>query len=275
MQHFERATSAAARICLALTFFVASCICASAQGRVNDGSGQPRRVIHVIVALCDNVHQGIVPVPAKIGNGDDPEHNLYWGAAFGVKTFFTRSQEWTLLARRRDVNAFVLERLVFKHRRQEVYLVADAYRGAEIKRSLADFLDHASGRSSVPIDGVENLHLRAGGSADLVVFVGHNGLMDFSLDAYPTGAAGRARDAFVLSCASKAYFTQPLKQAGASPVLWTTGLMAPEAYVLKAAIDGWIVNENGEAIRTRAAAAYQQYQKCGLKAARHLFASGW
>ncbi|HST23582.1 MAG TPA: hypothetical protein VLR90_20895, partial [Blastocatellia bacterium] len=37
-----------------------------------------RRVIHVLVALCDNEHQGIVPVPAKIGNGDDPQNNLYW-----------------------------------------------------------------------------------------------------------------------------------------------------------------------------------------------------
>jgi hypothetical protein len=60
----------------------------------------------------------------------------------------------------------VMERLIFKHRSQEVFLVADTYRGAEIKRSLADFFDHAAGRTSVPIDG-DNLHLRAGGSADL------------------------------------------------------------------------------------------------------------
>jgi hypothetical protein len=47
---------------------------------------QPR-VIHVLVALCDNIHQGIVPVPEKIGNGQDPRNNLYWGCEFGVKTF--------------------------------------------------------------------------------------------------------------------------------------------------------------------------------------------
>ena len=39
------------------------------------------RVVHVFVALCDNEHQGIVPVPARIGNGEDPDNNLYWGAA--------------------------------------------------------------------------------------------------------------------------------------------------------------------------------------------------
>ena len=30
----------------------------------------PGRVIHVLVALCDNENQGIVPVPASLGNGE-------------------------------------------------------------------------------------------------------------------------------------------------------------------------------------------------------------
>ncbi len=40
------------------------------------------RTIHVFVALADNQNQGIVPVPAALGNGEDPERNLYWGSAF-------------------------------------------------------------------------------------------------------------------------------------------------------------------------------------------------
>ena len=43
-------------------------------------------VVHVVVALCDNEHQGIVPVPATLGNGQDPRNNLYWGALYGVRT---------------------------------------------------------------------------------------------------------------------------------------------------------------------------------------------
>jgi len=39
------------------------------------GSGVPL-VAHVIVALCDNESQGIVPVPARLGNGQDPGSNL-------------------------------------------------------------------------------------------------------------------------------------------------------------------------------------------------------
>ena len=39
-----------------------------------------QRVIHVVVALCDNQYQGIVKVPAGIGNGQKASTNLYWGA---------------------------------------------------------------------------------------------------------------------------------------------------------------------------------------------------
>ena len=52
------------------------------------------RTVHVFVALADNRSQGIVPVAAKLGNGEDPERNLYWGSAYGVKTFFARSPDW-------------------------------------------------------------------------------------------------------------------------------------------------------------------------------------
>jgi hypothetical protein len=51
--------------------------------------------------------------------------------------------------------------------------------------------------------------------------------------------------------------------------------MAPEAYVLNAAVEGWLAGESGEQVRERAAKAYHSYQKCGLRAARGLFATGW
>src|SRR5215469_18879558 len=55
------------------------------------------RTVHVFVALADNKNQGIVPVAARLGNGEDPANNLYWGSAYGVKTFFARSADWQLL----------------------------------------------------------------------------------------------------------------------------------------------------------------------------------
>lgn len=55
------------------------------------GLAAKQRVVHVTVALCDNVNQGIVPVPTKIGNGEDAANNLYWGAAYGVKSFMRKN----------------------------------------------------------------------------------------------------------------------------------------------------------------------------------------
>ncbi|HEY6389433.1 MAG TPA: hypothetical protein VIX91_27435 [Candidatus Acidoferrum sp.] len=51
-----------------------------------------------------------------------------------------------------------------------------------------------------------------------------------------------------------------MRASEATPLLWTNGLMAPEAYTLKAALDGWILQESKEEIRKRAAAAYAKYQ---------------
>lgn len=238
----------------------------------------PGKVVHVLVALCDNVHQGIVPVSATLGNGDDPEKNLYWGAAFGVKAFFMKSKEWRLISDVRDPKYAVMERLVFKHRTRDVYLVADAYRGFEIQRAIMDFLASASGGISEALEisvDAKTIALNIGGGADLLAFVGHNGLMDFRLPSYPEKQDDARREAIILSCASKSYFAAPLRRTGAQPLLWTTNLMAPEAYILQAALDGWMKGEDGESVRQRAAEAYNSYQKCGLKSAQNLFAHGW
>src|SRR5262245_13744302 len=61
--------------------------------RSDAAAGRPL-VAHVVVALCDNLNQGIVPVPKALGNGQDPARNLYWGARYGVKTYFAKTGGW-------------------------------------------------------------------------------------------------------------------------------------------------------------------------------------
>ena len=246
--------------------------------RAASGFGQSSspRTVHVFVALADNVHQGIVPVPARLGNGDDPARNLYWGAAGGVKTFFSRSTDWALIRCSPKPKPEVLERCLFKHRKTNTYMVADAYRGSEIREAIIEFLDAAAGASSE----TTTLPASAGtisirGGSNLVAYVGHEGLMDFQLPLIPKKNNDTHRDAIILACASKQYFAETLRASGAYPLLWTTNLMAPEAYTLKSALDGWIAGESNEEIRERAAGAYDKYQKCGLRAARRLFATGW
>jgi hypothetical protein len=237
-----------------------------------------KRTIHVFVSLADNQNQGIVPVPARLGNGLDAIHNLYWGAAAGVRTFFARSPDWTLLNCREKPKVEVLERCLFKYRKADVYLVADAYRGDEIRQAILDFFDAAAGGSPEPITvsvASATVSLKAHGGADLLAYVGHDGLMDFRLPVVPRKKDEIHRDAIILACASKQHFSEPLRASGAYPLLWTTGLMAPEPYTLKSALDGWIDGESNEQVRVRAAIIYDQYQKCGIRGARRLFAMGW
>ncbi|WP_299606826.1 hypothetical protein [uncultured Aquimarina sp.] len=234
------------------------------------------KTIHVFVALCDNANQGIVPVPERIGNGQDPKNNLYWGAGYGVKTFFkVKTKDWTLIRKITAKDANILERLLFKHATKDVYLLADAYDGAKIKTTIEDFLKSSNGQSPLEIE--ENSRtLHFGGNADLLAYVGHDGLMDFDVSIdYEDSSSTSKKDVIILACFSKAYFSPEIKKAKANPILWTTHLMAPEAYTLKAAIDGWILNESGKQIDERAAQSYHKYQKCGIRGARNLFTTGF
>jgi hypothetical protein len=172
----------------------------------------------------------------------------------------------------------VLERCVFKHHASGIYLVADAYEGRQIRTAVMDFLSAAAGSSTdrLPIATMsEDRTLSIGGGANLVAYVGHDAFMDFQVPPVTAGMDRRPRSVIVLACASKIYFARYLKAAGAKPLLWTTNLMAPEAYTLKAALDGWIAGESDEQIRQRAAEAYSKYQKCSQRAAMRLLVSGW
>lgn len=232
------------------------------------------RYIHVLVALCDNENQGIVPVPKKIGNGQDPPNNLYWGCSFGVKTFFKKQPDWKLIKQINNPTAQIYERLIFKHRDSAVYLVADAYNGAMIKQTTVDFFNYSAGLNKAVLT-VDSNEINLGGNADLICYVGHDGLMDFSLESYPAKSDNKNREVIILACASKNYFSAHIKKSGAYPLLWTTHLMCPEAYTLDAAIDSWIINDSKETTREKAAQSYNQYQKCGIKGARNLLVTGW
>ncbi len=238
-------------------------------------------VVHVVVALCDNVNQGIVPVSEALGNGQDPRTNLYWGALYGVRTHFPRSAGWTRIDSKRPEDPRILDRVVMFARMNRgeisapVYVVADAWDGAHIKQAMASYLQMASGSAAETVVVSREsgaLELSAGGAAHLLAYVGHNGLMDFSLKAPARSAVDApARSAIVLACASKSYFLEPLRSAGAHPLLLTTGLMAPEAYTLDSAVRSWIGERTTEATVEAAARAYDRYQKCGIGAARRLF----
>ena len=226
------------------------------------------KTIHVFVALADNQHQGIVPVPAKIGNGDDAANNLYWGCANGVKTWFAKSKAWELVQTEANPSNRVIERVVFRHKATGAYLIADAYHGSMIKDAVVDFFNAAAGHNPGEVIFGKD-HVPTRGGADLIAYVGHDGLMDFQIDPPVKGPGGK--QAVVLACASKPYFQPTLQALGCKSLLLTTNLMCPEAYTLDAAVSGWTRGESGEKVRAAAARAYHQHQQCSEKAALGLF----
>lgn len=230
------------------------------------------KTIHVLVALCDNKYQGIVPVPPGIGNGQDPANNLYWGCAFGIRSYFAKSNSWTLL-KRYYIDSIKLERLIFKSRKENFYLVADAYNGKYIKRCTEDFLKSCSGqiKDTLKINGTT---LGINGNAKLVSYIGHDGLMDFQLNESFLNTDNQIRDVIILACISRKYFSAHIASARANPLLWSTGLMSPEAYTLHDALESYINGEPAEKIRKSAAKAYSKYQKCSVNASMNLLVSG-
>jgi hypothetical protein len=229
------------------------------------------KVIHVFVALCDNKYQGIVPVPPAIGNGQDPETNLYWGCDNGVRTYFKKSKDWQLLKKQKG-SSIILERLIFRHRTKKIYLVADAWDGQAIEKTTEDFLFSCAGQLKDTIHYNRQV-IGINGNAQLLAYIGHDGLMDFRLSNKFKNADGKTRDCIVLVCISKKYFNAFIDTAKANPLLYATGLMCPEAYTLHDALTGYVNNEPREKIRQRAVATYVKYQKFSIQDTDNLLVS--
>jgi len=227
--------------------------------------------IHVFVALCDNASQGIVPVGEKIGNGDDPDANLYWGCDDGLKSYFSRSSKWKLISKESDLSELILRRYIFEHKETKSVLVADAYRGKEIKTCLEEFLRSSEGNFAAKITVKDTGSIAFGGDADLVAFIGHNGLMEHQIPEKKRDEKKGERDAVVLCCVSDSYFGKRLRKAGCRPILMTSQLMYPGSFALHEGLEAWFDDGSLKEIREGAAKAMAKNQKISVKSARGIF----
>ncbi|WP_020560759.1 hypothetical protein [Thiofilum flexile] len=218
------------------------------------------KTIGVFVALADNEHQGLVPVPKKLGNGLDPDNNLYWGSADGLKTIFDKSKYWTLLEKsENDSSHAVLRTRVYQSKQYPAKLIAKAYNGAYMQQAISDF-EQALAHDEY----------------DLVVFIGHNGLMDFNLnlpDQTTTSETNKNPAAMVLACQSKQYFKSRIESLGGKPTLLTTQFMYPGAFILRDAVNDWLKGKDSNTIRASAGRAYAHNQNISVRAATGIFAN--
>ncbi|RYD88182.1 MAG: hypothetical protein EOP54_27660, partial [Sphingobacteriales bacterium] len=70
---------------------------------------------------------------------------MYWGCDNGVRSYFNKSKDWQLLDKRKQKNQ-LLERVIYKHRKKNVYLVADALDGRAIEKTTEEFLYACAGQ---------------------------------------------------------------------------------------------------------------------------------
>lgn len=213
--------------------------------------------IYVFVALCDNDSQGIIKVGERIGNGDDPQSNLYWGCSDGLKLYFKNSSNWTLTESKKDPAEGILEELTLAHKTFEgTRLIAHAYRGTEMRRCMEDYLRALTSRDH---------------PADLVAYIGHNALMDARIPIPELEPSAPQRDTAILCCLSRQYFWARFDSVGIRPILLTEQLMYPGAFILHDVIEGWLRGESKDEMRLRAARAYARNQSISVGAAKGIF----
>lgn len=215
----------------------------------------PRR-IHVVVALADNATQGIAPVPAKIGNGDDAASNLYWGASEGFRSVFAASRDWKLDRTEANPSPEVLERRTFHHATAECVLVAEAWRGRDIREALASFFQHLRDRRE-----------------NLVAFVGHERIDGWGHDSHggAGGCGGSRGHGAVLQERRmvRAPYCGPESPAGPH----NAATHVSRFLLLRDALAVWLRNGSRTEIRAAAGRSYAKNQGTPVKAATGVFSA--
>ena len=220
----------------------------------------PAVEIEVFVPLCDNAL--IACGRAAAGDPRSLKANLYWGAAYGAERFLSRAPGFRVRSRRDGApGSAILRELVIERTpargERTVRLSLHAYAGDRIDTALEDFLRAAAGASQ----------------ADLVVWAGHDRLMDrLPPETQPTPGT-TPKPAAVLACMSEQYFGPVLQSLGTRPVVLTRTMMAPEAYLLEALASAVARHGPTEpaAFRTALVDAYARYQRITPRAAGTVF----
>ena len=234
-------------------------------------------VTFVHVPLCSNK---MIDCGSEIaGKAGDPSKNIYWGAIFGARRIFERrGSPWTPV----EVRPWdgTTERVVYRmrvpgrawgaDREVEAIAVLQATHGDSTDSVVDDFWRLASEGGSVAFsDGGRERQVRV----SAVGYAGHNRLMDGK--RLPGVVAGQQRtpiSSFVLACRSEPWFGPSLRTAGSTPLLTTRELMAPEGYLVDAAVRSLASNGSPRVIRNAAIAASQSWQKLEYAAAAWIFA---
>ena len=236
-------------------------------------AGKPL-VVQVHVPLCDN---SIIPCGnAKLGDGENPDTNLYWATTPGFGLWFQKQPGWKRVLRQRGTATGITDVLALEVYRRtihapaawvkrgvpkqfEVDIVAFGWRGKAIDKALAAYSQDLGGGAARTITLDDKSTLAAGGAAQLIAWVGHNRLMD--LDTYSWPKPGKQVIGNISIACHTAAYQETDSSANRVPLLMTRDLLFANAAPLEAVVLAFARGASYKTIRADAAAAYAGVQK--------------
>ncbi len=247
-------------------------------------AGRPL-VVQVHVPLCDN--DVLRCGRGRLGDGEDPEGNLYWATSGGFRGWFGRKgSPWRLVHRIAAPQEDVIEIRVWRRKVSPgtalrargvrkaipVYVVAYAWRGESIGRAMKAYADDLFGRAPRTISLPGGEVLAAGGAARLVAFVGHNGWMDVSDFAWPKAPRNAPRKATIaVACITEDYLVPAVPAERRVPLLFTRSLLFAGAHAFEGAVSAFAEGASLSGIRESAVRAYAAGQGKPLPRVRAAF----
>jgi len=234
-------------------------------------AGKPM-VVHVHVPLCDN---DIIRCGGRgLGDGDNPNRNLYWATSGGFRGWFNRRRSgWREVLVNRG-SGDVLETRVWRRlvrprgalakvkKPFPVYVVAYAWRGTSIRKAMDTYTRHLYGGDAETITLPDGVKLAAGGASHVVAYVGHNGWMDVSSYNFAEVAKGaktaskRTKGTIAVACITEDYLSPQVSSKRRVPLLMTKWLLFAGAHSFEGAVSALARGGDLATIRRAAIRAY-------------------
>jgi len=235
----------------------------------NDFKAGKPLVITANVVLWDASFNGRRRFP--ITDGNDPKHNLYWGAGYGMYHGFKNVFRWKLVGEEKDKVA-VFKKVYSPNpfwqgmgvkKPFEVYVVLNLYKSDVITDGYRDFAKNLFGNRPQRVTLKDGKIIEAGSQSRIVGYIGH--MTGRGKNAIKTVrnsqsiAQGEPKGVFMTSCLSAPVFSHEVLGENTYGLLFTTGLLAPEAYIQNALFDAIARGLKGDKIIHSVASAYANY----------------
>jgi len=142
-----------------------------------------------------------------------------------------------------------------------------------IDEDLLKFL--FSGRSATyDVQMVLDKAIPANGNADLIVFNGHNGLLDYEI-VLKNRKCVNQKETAIICCGSYYNFIEKIKLYHTFRLLTTLDAIPAEAYILASIIEPWAMLKSDEEIRQNVMRKYISIHHCSNEDADRIFVTGF